>query len=464
VSTHIPVLLRCSGCAAVVDPADPFVTNPYRCPNADRAKDVDHVLTWSPTASGVTTWPSESSVDPFVRYRTLQHSYWLHRALGRTDADHINLVERLQRRIADVCGTPFLVTPFDQCDRASEALGAAVWAKDDTGNVSGSHKARHIMGLLLHLEIRKVPTSARLALASCGNAALGAATLAKAARRPLDVFVPPSANPAVLERLRALQATIHESPRLATDPPGDPCMHRFHEQLSRGAIPFCVQGPENGLAIDGGTTLGHELADQLAVSGTRPTRLVIQVGGGALGTAATRGLGDAVTLGQIPTIPPVHFVQSNGAAPFRRSWEAVTARALSSLGRSSVTADGDAAVAAALMEADSQESVKESLRWAATHRSRVMWPWEDEPHSVASGILDDETYDWFSLLGVTLCTGGWPVVVTDQQLIAANEMSGSAADETGTSGLAGAVALQEQGDLRADDIVVAFFTGIRRTG
>jgi hypothetical protein len=142
----------------------------------------------------------------------------------------------------------------------------------------------------------------------------------------------------------------------------------------------------------------------------------------------------------------------------------VAQRALASLGRSNITDDGDPAIAAALQDVDAQDAVRESLRWAATNRSQVMWPWEHEPHSIASGILDDETYDWFSLLGATICTGGWPLVVTEEELMLANEISGSAADETGTSGLAGAVAMRNRGDLRADDIVLALFTGIRRVG
>jgi threonine dehydratase len=445
-----------------VDPADPYVQAPYRCPNAERARDVDHVLAWSPVAAGVAEWPTDTSVDPFVRYRTLQHSYWLHRAMGRTDADHVALVQRLEQRIASVAGTPFTITPFDLADAASDALGVPVWAKDETGNVAGSHKARHLMGLLLHLEIRRVPTSARLAIASCGNAALGAATLARASRRPIDVFVPPTANPAVQERLRALGANVHHAPRLATDPPGDPCLHRFHEAVRRGAVPFCCQGPENGLTIDGGTTLGHELADQLAIAGLAPARLFIQVGGGALATATTRGLLDAVALGRLDAMPAVHLVQSEGAAPLRRAWEAVAGRALASLGRSAVSGDGDAAVAAALRAPDATEAVHEARRWAVTHRSRVMWPWEEEPVSIATGILDDETYDWQTAVSVMLATGGWPIVVDERALERANAVSGSRADETGTAGLAGAVALHAAGGLAPDQPVVCLITGIRR--
>ena len=39
-----------------------------------------------------------------------------------------------------------------------------------------------------------------------------------------------------------------------------------------------------------------------------------------------------------------------------------------------------------------------ALAYAARHRSDFMWPWEAEPHSVAHGILDDETYDWLAVV------------------------------------------------------------------
>ena len=84
--------------------------------------------------------------------------------------------------------------------------------KDETGNVSGSHKARHLMGIMStsrSLERAGLVTREHrraLAIASCGNAALAAAVVARAAGRPLDVFVPPDAHPGVLDRLVALGA------------------------------------------------------------------------------------------------------------------------------------------------------------------------------------------------------------------------------------------------------------------
>ena len=47
-------------------------------------------------------------------------------------------------------------------------------------------------------------------------------------------------------------------------------------------LPFCVQGSENGLTIDGGATIGHEVADQLAMLGLPLDRIFVQVGGGII--------------------------------------------------------------------------------------------------------------------------------------------------------------------------------------
>lgn len=465
----ISVALRCTGCAARVDPSEPGVHSPFRCPNTDRAPHVDHVLAWSPVDAGVTQWPSDSTINPFVRYRTLQHSYWLSRALGGTDDEHVARVARLDNAIAVVAGTGFVITPIRPLDTASARLGVEMWAKDDTRNVAGSHKARHLMGLLLHLDVRRVGARAQLAIASCGNAALAAATLTRAARRPLQVFVPPSSNVVVLEKLRSLGASITECPRIPGDPPGDPCIHRFHQAVVKGALPFCVQGPENGLTIDGGATLGHELADQIAVLGRVPDRLFVQVGGGALGSSVYRGLVDAHRLGVIERVPKMHFVQSEGAAPLARAWRKVCARAMQSLRRNEpgTTPIDDAACAMSLADPTAHAAVEEALRHAATHRSLYMWPWEQEPTSVATGILDDETYDWLALVHAMLMTGGWPIVATESQLERAGELAnadsgGAEPDETGAASLAGVIALRADALMADDECVMVLLTGVRR--
>ena len=145
-----------------------------------------------------------ASPNPFVRYRTLFHAYHVARARAGATTRYVGLVERLDAAVAAVDGHGFRITPFARsgalCRRAwASPPAGGVWVKDETGNVSGSHKARHLMGVMLELawwrsalgRRRADAEPAPLAIASCGNAALAAAVVARAAGRRLDVFVPP---------------------------------------------------------------------------------------------------------------------------------------------------------------------------------------------------------------------------------------------------------------------------------
>ncbi len=457
------VVLRCAGCAATVDPLDVGAPAPFRCPNSDRAHNVDHVLTWDPLLAGVVAWPDDTSTNPFLRYRTLHHSYHLHLGMGGTDAEYVRLVERLDAALVKHGGPGFHVAPLLPLDELSAATGFDVWGRNDTTGVGGSHKARHLMAILLHLEVRKVPLRTPLAIASCGNAAIAAATLARAAGRTVQVFVPTWANPVVLEHLRSLAARIVVCERKDGDPPGDPCMHRFREAIAKGALPFSVQGPENGFTIDGGATSGQELSDAFAMLGV-PDRLFVQVGGGAWASGLWRGLRDGRSLGIIDSLPVLHCVQAEGCAPLVDAWRTVTARALTALGHDELVDDGYEAVAAALVTSEARHAVESALQWALTHRPSVMKIWED-PHSIATGILDDEVYDWAAIVRGMIVSGGWPIVVTDAHVAAATTLVNAAsidADETGSAAAAGVLAFGELHGARPDERVTITVTGIRR--
>ena len=126
------------------------------------------------------------------------------------------------------------------------------------------------MTILLHLlaaeRVGHLTERPRLAIASCGNAALAASTLATAVDWPIDVFVPTWMTDGFGSELDRLGATVHRCERRPHDPPGDPAMFRFRDAVAAGAIPFTVQGPENALALDGGRTIGWEIAEQAGVS------------------------------------------------------------------------------------------------------------------------------------------------------------------------------------------------------
>ncbi len=424
--------LRCL-CGAL--PADPV--RPYSC-HLRGSDDGEHVLVRrlvapAPLPGGV------PAGNPFLRYRHRLHSYTRAQAAGWSDQRFVDLVERLDAAVAAVDGAGFVVTPWSEqpaLARACEHPGE-LWVKDETGNVSGSHKARHLFGVALHLEVGGVSKDQPLAIASCGNAALAAAVVARAAERPLRVFIPPDATPAVVARLDALGAELNVCARGPDSPPGDPCYHGFVAAVDGGALPFTCQGPDNGLTIEGGMTIGWELAEQ-----TRDRsldRLFVQVGGAALASGVGAGLQEAVDAGDLEHLPRLHLVQTLSAWPLAKAWLRFQDR----LG-------GDAGPEAA-------------LAWARTHRSELMRPWDSTPHSVAHGILDDETYDWYAAVVGMNDSGGSPVVVNEDRLIRANTLARAhtpiPADPTGTSGLAGVLDMAEQ--VQGERVGV-LFTGVER--
>ena len=445
--------LVCAGCGASPAQDEPY---PFRCPNAGADDDTDHVLRRLLDFSAV-GFPAadrgNAPTNPYLHYRRLFHAYHLARAGGIDDDAYCALVARLDDEVAKVDGRGFLVSPFARADALSEELGFApdggVWIKDETGNVSGSHKARHLFGLLVHLEVierlgRADPAHRpNLAIASCGNAALAAAVVAAAGRRVLDVFVPVDADPVVVARLKELDARLTVCPR-EPGVPGDPTYHRLRTALQEGALPFTCQGNENGLAVEGGFTLGYEMAAALS-DGPALDRLMVQVGGGALASACIESIDDSVAMGALLRAPRLHAVQTTGAWPLRRAFDRVAAR---------LPADA------------TPEDRRGALSYAATHRSEFMWPWEEEPHSVAHGILDDETYDWLAVVEGMLHSGGSPVVVSEDLLVHANGLAVSATgidvDPTGSAGLAGLLALRDAGEIGDHERVAVLFTGTRR--
>ena len=358
--------------------------------------------------------------NPFVRYRDRLDSHAVALAGGMSDEQFVDLVERLDAAVAAVDGRGFRVTPTVAMPDLTAAAGLDVdldlHVKVEVDNVGGSHKARHLFGVALAMLIDETLGAAlpvRLAIASCGNAALGAGVIARAMDRPLEVFVPTWADPPVVDRLSELGAAVHMCERRA-DEVGDPCYLRFGEAVVAGARPFTVQGTDTPSTFDGGRTIGWELADQVADLDA----LYVQVGGGALATAASHGVGD------VALFP----VQAEGCAPLRRAWD-----------RLAPEFDWDAA------EADPES---------------YMWPWDD-PSSAARGILDDVAYDWLPLLRRTRFTGGEPIVADEATILRAHERAvatGIAVSVTGSAGLAGLLVSPPP----AGTTVAVLLTGLER--
>lgn len=415
---HHAIGWRCAVCGATVDIAEPF---PWRCPAASTS-DRHHALH---LLRALAPLRATDDPNPFVAYDSELAWAAFAAAHGMTDAARAALVAELDAAVAVVDGSGFRTTPFERSDHLSETLGftstGGVWVKDETGGVSGSHKSRHLVTILLHLRAAELlgmlADRPPLAIASCGNAALAAATLAKAVDWPIEVYVPTWMDDAFGARLDALGATIHRCER-RTRTHGDPAVQRFREAVDAGAVPFSVQGPENALCLDGARTIAWEMNQVL---GHTIDRLFVQVGGGALVSALGSGYAAA------GVHPRIHAVQAEGCAPLARAW---------------ARADGATAP---------------GTRW-----DELMTPWDD-PHSAADGILDDETYDWLGAFDAMRRGGGEPVVATEAEILAAHELATAAgyqASVTGSAGLAGLLAIGDRVD--PGERVAVLMTGVAR--
>jgi threonine synthase len=422
---------RCAVCGTRV-PLDTALS--WRCPNAT-AEDRRHVLMLEQPMRPLR---GTGDPNPFVAFRAYLAWDVFAESLGMSPESRDALIREVDELVSKVAGTGFRVTPFGRNDGLSDALGfsptGGVWVKDETHNVAGSHKARHLFTELLHLvaleRVGAAPWGAirpPLAIASCGNAAYAASTLAKAVGWPIDVFVPANVDAALEEMLSGVGARIVRCPRLDDDPPGDPTVHRFREAVAGGSIPFGVQGTENAWCLDGGRTIGWEIADaQERVSGPPLDRVFVQIGGGAFATDLALG----VFAGGLR--PRVHAVQTSGCAPVVRAWDEARKH-------------GGTRNAGALWES-------------------CMWPWEDVQPSIADGILDDETYDWIGVLNVMTDSDGSPIAVDEEHVrqaySLAHRVTSIDVSPTGSAGLAGLLAMRST--IADDERVVVVFSGVRR--
>lgn len=405
--------------------------------------------------------------NPFVVHRRHLDLYRRARSGGLSDQAFVELVSAADQKVAEVGGVGFRITPLvdltealagDPARPAGLDLGPVV-AKVETANVAGSHKARHLFGLLLQLLIDDAPPTP-LAIASCGNAALGAAVVAASAGRPLIVLVPVNADPEVVRRLHVLGAEVRPCPRQPGQT-GDPCLNGLEAAMAAGARPFTVQGPLCPGVIDGARTIGLELADQLDQRQLVATALFVQVGGGALATAVMDGLARAWPDRPLPRLHPV---QARSAHPYVAGWQRIAPALLARLGHDDPVDDR----ARAELLASLHLRLPDDLEAVAA----LMTPWPGTPHSVASGILDDLTYDWLTLMAHQIRTGGWPQLVDEATFELAAQLAAHAIDPapppdaTGAAGLAGLIEAARAGTLGARDpgqTAVVLVTGVDRS-
>jgi threonine synthase len=431
----------------------------------------------------------EDSKNPFVKYRHRLLGY--HRTLNarHTDIDYLERMAQLDGKLNAIDGTSFTETPLTIETELADALNMdpmqKLFVKDETHNVAGSHKARHLFGVLLNLSNECLAKP--FAIASCGNAALAAAVVSKATGAKLEVYIPTDAEESVVERLKALGATLHICERREGEL-GDPCYLRSLDAVKNGAIPFTCQGPDNGLTIEGGSTLAYEIFDKWHENNQSCHHMFVQVGGGALASSSAQALADTMRYEPLPVLPRFHTVQTRGAFPLARAYDRIVKLIDARLRdepfpefkpftddmsvEERAAAHDAAAITQRLVMADCIRSAWDStavqsvIRYAAANKHSFMWPWESAPHSVAHGILDDETYDWYAIICTMLRTGGIPLVADEEHLKAAHAMAHAHTairpSATGSAGLAGLMLMNEAHAIAEYENVSLYFTGIER--
>jgi threonine synthase len=103
-----------------------------------------------------------------------------------------------------------------------------------------------------------------------------------------------------------------------------------------------------------------------------------------------------------------------------------------------------------------------AIEQPARYWPQVMRPWID-PHSAADGILDDETYDWISVLDAMVESGGTPIVAAEADIVRAHDLAvdaGYRASPTGSAGLAGLLTIADR--VRSGDHVAIVMSGLAR--
>jgi threonine synthase len=482
--------LKCPSCRRDYE----IETGIFSC--LDRRPQEEHtlrrVLPLGPEVSdGIqTSWAAGSR----QTFDVLRHSISAHGLLGH-DRYH-RVLERVAEQLLRMEDRDFKVTPLTEEPALASALGRTgrLWVKDETGNVTGSHKGRHLMATLLYLEaLRKLKGESIkkvLAIYSCGNAALGASAVARAGGYELHAFVPEDVDPTVTAMLMERRALVERIPRSTTGE-GDPCYLAFRKAINeQGWLPFACAGNDNWSNIEGGATLGWEMVMQLLERSEKIDSVVIQVGGGALARSVAQAFEEALQLGFIRELPHIHTCQPAGGFPFvrayllalteiaRRSGESFdlsydhNANPVVQLQRTMAFArarpDQIQEVAAFVQRSFDSPLVQSVLKDMAGKPGRFLWPWDGgTPHSLAHGILDDVTYDWYYLLRAVLRSGGRAEILAEDTIRVAYEKAqhhtGIPVCPTGASGLAGLMQLTDSGAIDRGESAGLFFTGFDRS-
>jgi threonine synthase len=190
------------------------------------------------------------------------------------------------------------------------AQGIELWIKDESGNPTGSFKAR---GLSLAVNRARELGAPGVQLASAGNAALALTAYAAAAGLPARVALPEDTPRTVFERCREYGAEVLSGPGTLVE-----AAKLLEDGKERYWTIFTLREPYR---VEGKKTMGLELAEQFGWE--LPDWIVYPLGGGTGIVGMYKAFDELERLGLIGSKRPRFVVaQAAGCAPIVRAWEA----------------------------------------------------------------------------------------------------------------------------------------------
>jgi threonine synthase len=200
-------------------------------------------------------------------------------------------------------------TPLVRLRRLSTS-GAQVWLKDESGNPTGSFKAR---GLSLAVNRALELGAPGVQLPSAGNAALALAAYAAAAGLPGRVAVPSDTPQTVIERCRAYGTEVLLG--------GDDLVQASRRLAERDDGYWDLSTLKEPYRVEGKKTLGLELAEQLGWN--LPDWILYPTGGGTGIVGMHKAFDELESLG-LTSGPRPRFavVQMAGCAPIVQAFHA----------------------------------------------------------------------------------------------------------------------------------------------
>jgi threonine synthase len=187
--------------------------------------------------------------------------------------------------------------------------GIELWLKDESGNPTGSFKAR---GLSLAINRARELGAPGVQLASAGNAALALTAYAAAAGLPARVAMPEDTPRTIFNRCRDYGAEVFAGPGTLVEAAKllEPGKEQYWT-LSTLREPYRVEGKK---------TMGFELAEQFGWE--LPDWIVYPLGGGTGIVGMHKAFDELERLGLIgPKRPRFVVVQASGCAPIVRAFE-----------------------------------------------------------------------------------------------------------------------------------------------